>query len=223
MTKKLSQNGELMMTAVPQQGARPLQQPKIIGRFLVVAHQQSTTLTQPRERSLDHPAACWIRVLAVGGALLFTDPADMRLIAMRCSCRMSGWIIVAFVKTPVVRRSRGWYWTRNHHRLDGVRQEFGIVPIRASHHDCKRATRGFGQDAPFGPSFSPVSRVAAYLIPPDRALLIAVSAACHSQSTPPSSWQCWTKPAQICWKRPRWTQRWKVRCTVLSSGKVEGR
>jgi len=55
-----------------------------------------------------------------------------------------------------------------------------------------------------------------------RALPIIASAASHSQSTVPSSSQRSMSTAQIFSKRPRRTQRWKVRCTELSSGKRSG-
>ncbi len=60
--------------------------------------------------------------------------------------------------------------------------------------------------------------------PPKRALPIAVSAACHSQSTPPNSSSHFsTNEAQIRSKTPSSTHRWKARCTEESSGNSFGR
>ena len=59
--------------------------------------------------------------------------------------------------------------------------------------------------------------------PTKRALPMAQSADCHSQSTPPSSSHPSTKTAQIRCSTPSSTQRWNVRWMVLSAPSSLGR
>ena len=54
-TKQLSQDLELPSTAVPEQGAGQLDQPDVVGRLLVVAHQDGTGLGKPGHGVLHHP------------------------------------------------------------------------------------------------------------------------------------------------------------------------
>jgi hypothetical protein len=99
--------------------------------------------------------------------------------------------------------------------------EFLVVSPRPD--DRKWAAVGLDQESPLHPVLARVGGVSAYGVPLKRVLPIALSAACHSQSTPPNSSHSSTMAAQTRSKTPRPAQCWKVRCTELSSGNSLGR
>ena len=128
-------------------------------------------------------------------------------------------IVIGFVQAQMLRFpiSRLRRFHNNGSRL----KELCIVNVGPSRHDAQRAALPFDQQACFDPRLCSVRR--ADLFPPKRALPIAQSAACHSQSTPPNSWQRSMSTAHILMNTPRSIHLWKVRWMVLSSPSSLGR
>lgn len=123
----------------------------------------------------------------------------------------SGRIITALIQTQMLRFPPCRLRTLNHHRVQRGVQQFCIVPVGATHNNSERATRRFDQEAALHSFLATVGWIGTNLIPPKRAFPIAVSAACHSQSTPASFSHSLTRTAQMRSKTPSLTQRWKVR------------
>ena len=69
------------------------------------------------------------------------------------------------------------------------RQQLGVMHIGAGDHHRQRPARRLDQQAALHPALAAIGGIAAEEVPPSRALPIAPSAACHSQSTPPNSSQ----------------------------------
>src|SRR3954468_19135016 len=72
----------------------------------------------------------------------------------------------------------------DHHGVEGRGEELVVAHVRSGNYHRKRASIGLYQKGTFYPVLASVSRVGACEISPQRALPIAPSAACHSQSTP---------------------------------------
>jgi hypothetical protein len=71
------------------------------------------------------------------------------------------------------------------------------MPIGAVHGDTQRSTVAFHQQAAFHTGFAAVGGVSPDLIPPNRDLPAAPSAACHVQATPPNTSHSATSSAQM--------------------------
>ena len=68
-----------METTEPEQGAGELEQTEEVGGVLVVAHEQRPALGEPRQRTLDHPAARGeARLAGEQIELLLPDAAQVR-------------------------------------------------------------------------------------------------------------------------------------------------
>src|SRR5215207_1193413 len=79
---QLSQKGQTMLTAVPQQDAGYLDEPQVVGGLLLIAHQDRSALREPAQRPLHHPPPRRVALLARGVVeLLLADPADVRNVA----------------------------------------------------------------------------------------------------------------------------------------------
>ena len=75
--------------------------------FLVIAHQDGSTLAQPCQRPFDHPATGWIALLGVLVQLLLADPAhggDVLVIGKSLAPR---WVIISLLACP-----GPWDWRR---------------------------------------------------------------------------------------------------------------
>ena len=75
----------------------------------------------------------------------------------------------------------------NYDRIYCPLKHFGVVYIGSCYDRGYRAAVCLNEYAAFYAFFGPVRGVWADAVPPKRALLIAVSAACHWKSMPPSS------------------------------------
>src|SRR4051794_16911363 len=143
------------------------------------------------------------------------DQRDMRFVVMVDAGAPTSRVVVAFVQAQVLRILGFWFGSLQHDGPNGPVQQLGVWHIRAGDRDRQRPTVLFHQEAFLHAALGPVRRVGADQAPPFRALPRAPSAACHSQSQPPSSSQASWITAQIRSKIPRATQRWKWRWTVL--------
>jgi len=213
-----------MEAAKPEQGAGKLEQRQEIGRPFVVPvvpDEQRAALEEPGVGALDSPAAGGEARLA-RGELLLADAAQLRdVVVARHGLGLGlGAGVVAQVQTQLLGPlTRG----------DGARDDEGIARQRRAGWCPARSPQrsplpaGRRPPRPAGSASPHVCRDRAECArPPKRALPLMASAACHSQSTPPHSAPAATRVAHRRAKSPSWTQRWKGRCTALSSGKRAG-
>ena len=92
-------------------------------------------------------------------------------------------------------------------RRPGRLQQLGIMNVGSRNHNAQRATLSIHKETPLDTSLATVRRVGPNQVPPKRALPMAPSAACHSQSTPPNSSHPSTRAPHIRPKTPRSTHR----------------
>lgn len=138
-------------------------------------------------------------------------------------CHPSGRIVVALIQTQILGILRRGLGPLRHHRIQRRIQQLGSVAIGPIHHRGQGSTVPFHQQTGLDAVLAPIGGIGANGVPPDRDLRKKPSAACHAQSTPPSSSQwCWTTP-QMRLTTPAFTHRWKKRWTVLSSPNSRGR
>jgi hypothetical protein len=102
-------------------------------------------------------------------------------------------------------------------------EQLGVVDVDGHHDHAQRTAVGLDDHTAFGALFRAIRGVGTDMVPPKRALPIAPSALCQRQSTPPNSSQFSTSVAQIRFKTPFCTYRWKVRWTEESSPNDGGR
>src|SRR3954470_2466152 len=212
-----------MLTTVPEQDAGHLYKPQVVGSLLLVAHQDGSTLREPAQRSLHYPPSRRTPLLALSVQFLLADPTNVGNVVLLVHHLPDRFTVVALVQTQVLGRFFASIGPLHYHRFKRSFQQLVIPHVRPGEHHCKRPSVGLDQDAPFYPVLAPIGGIRADKIPPKRALPIAPSAACHSHSTPPSSSHSSIRAAQIRSKIPISTHRWKVRCTLESSGKSLGR
>ena len=81
-------------------------------------------------------------------------------------------------------------------------QEFGIVDIGRRNHHRQRPARSIGQNAAFRPIFRSIGGVGPNRAPPNRALPMAVSAACQSRWTALESSHSLMMSAQVFSNKP---------------------
>src|SRR5829696_7806285 len=93
-----------------------------------------------------------------------------------------------------------------------------VVRVGAGDHHRQEAAVLVDEDAALHPGLAAVGGVAPDGVPPERALPMLVSSACHAQVTPAA----WATSAQTRSSTPLATQRWSVRCTEESLGKLAG-
>src|SRR5215204_6846552 len=211
-----------MLTSIPQQDASDLDQPQIVGGFLLVAYQDGAALRQPAQRALHHPSPRRIAFLALQVLLLFSNASDMRLVVVALHHFPSGLFVVARIQTQMLRSLLGGFGTRHHDGLERGFEQLEVGYVGSGYHHRQRSSVGFDQQRAFDPIFGSIGGIGAYLVPPKRALPIATSAACHSKSTSPSSSHSSTSLSQIRSNTPSSTHLWKVRCTEESSGNSWG-
>jgi hypothetical protein len=116
---------------------------------------------------------------------------------------MAGRIVIPLVQTEVLgllgRRLRPIH----HHGLESGDQQLRVMDIRPRDGRPQRACRRLDHQAAFYPFFPRSVGLRPTRSPPMRALPMAVSAACHCQSTRCSSSQASTSTAQRRAKIPR--------------------
>ena len=98
-------------------------------------------------------------------------------------------------------------WSFHHNGVQGRLQQLGIMNVGSRNHNAQRATLSIHKETPLDTSLATVRRVGPNQVPPKRALPMAPSAACHSQSTPPNSSHPSTRAPHIRPKTPRSTHR----------------
>lgn len=141
--------------------------------------------------------------LAIRIELLLTDAPDMRDIMEGGNRFTARGIVVAFVQAEMLRRFRSGLGALHHDGLQGGGQELGIVDVRPSQGRAQRAAIRVDDQAPLYPFFPRAVGLRPTKSPPVRALPMAVSAACHCQSTPLRASHCSTNAAQMRSKIPR--------------------
>lgn len=116
-------------------------------------------------------------------------------------------VIIPFIQTQMLFLARCGPGLGHNDGLRGAFQQFGIMHVRSIDHHAQRTAVGFDHHTAFYAVFAAIRWVLAHLIPPKRALLIAASALCHCQSTPPSLSHARVSFFQIFKKTPLRTQR----------------
>ena len=207
------------MTAVPDKGTCQLEQAKVIGCLLVVAHQYRPALGQPAQGAFHYPPPRWLSLLARLVQFLFANTPDMRLVSGLGDGSVAGGIVIPLVQAQVLRAFR----TVHHYALQRRPEEFRIVNIGSGHHHAQWSAGPVYQDAFLASCLAPVCGIASDSAPPKRAFPIEQSADCHSQFTPSNSRHSSIRTAQTPSSTPRSTQRWKVRWMVLSSPRSLGK
>src|SRR6187200_258009 len=206
------------MATVPEQGTVQFDQAQIVRGLLIIAHQDGSTLRQPSQGSFYYPAPCRVSLALAVVELFLTDVANVSLIVIVGYGLLARRIVVALIQTQMLRRGGSRFRPLDHHCLQRLGQQLRVMHVSRRHHRCQRASVSLHPQTALHPSFGAVGGIGADLIPPKRAFPKAASAACHCQSTPPSSSQAAIRVAQRRSINPSRIQRWKVRCTELSSG-----
>ena len=206
-TKKLSQNGKSPLATEPQECARKLQQSDVVRRLFVVAYQNSTALREPCYSPFHNPPARRIPLAPRTVQLLLADASDVWPIAVSGDGSTTRRIVIPLVQAQVLWVILGELRTFDHNRLQGLIQQRGVVGVGSGNHNAQWAALSFHKQAPLAASLAAIRWVGSNQIPPKRALPMAPSAACHSQSTPPNSSHCSTKAPHIRRKTPSSTHR----------------
>ena len=95
----------------------------------------------------------------------------------------------------------------DHNGVQGRLQQLGIVHVCSRNHNAQGAALSIHKETALGTSLATVRRVGPNQVPPKRALPMAPSAACHSQSTPSNSSHPSTRAPHIRCKTPVPTHR----------------
>ena len=205
--KKLSQNGKSPLATEPQECARKLQQSDVVRRLFVVAYQNSTALGEPCYSPFHNPPARRISLAPRTVQLLLADASDVWPIAVSGDGSTTRRIVIPLVQAQVLWVILGELRSFDHNRLQGLIQQRGVVGVGSGNHNAQWAALSFHKQAPLAASLAAIRWVGSNQIPPKRALPMAPSAACHSQSTPPNSSHCSTKALHIRRKTPSSTHR----------------
>jgi len=127
-----------------------------------------------------------VALLASLVELLFADAADVRHIAGRRGRGVSGRVVVGLVQAEVLLDLEP-IGTLDDDRLDRPGEQLGVVDVGACQLEPERTARPLDDQALLAARFASISGIRPLFPPPKRALPIHPSAACHDQSTPPSS------------------------------------
>ena len=119
---------------------------------------------------------------------------------------LKDWVI-PFVQTQVLGFLLGGLWSFDHNGVQGRLQQLGIVHVCSRNHNAQGAALSIHKETALGTSLATVRRVGPNQVPPKRALPMAPSAACHSQSTPSNSSHPSTRAPHIRCKTPVPTHR----------------
>ena len=115
--------------------------------------------------------------------------------------------VIPFVQTQVLGFLLGGLWSFDHNGVQGRLQQLGIVHVCSRNHNAQGAALSIHKETALGTSLATVRRVGPNQVPPKRALPMAPSAACHSQSTPSNSSHPSTRAPHIRCKTPVPTHR----------------
>ncbi len=154
-----------------------LQQSDVVRRLFVVAYQNSTALGEP---CLPNPPARRIPLA----------PRTVQLLLAESAVSGDGSTTRRIVPLSMLWVILGELRTFDHNRLQGLIQQRGVVGVGSGNHNAQWPALSFHKQAPLAASLAAIRWVGSNQIPPKRA---PMSAACHSQSTPPNSSHCSTK------------------------------
>ena len=98
-------------------------------------------------------------------------------------------------------------WSFHHNGVQGRLQQLGIVHVCSRNHNAQGAALSIHKETPLGTALATIRRVGPNQVPPKRALPIAPSADCHSQSTPSNFSHPSTRAPHIRCKTPVSTHR----------------
>ena len=200
------------MTAVPDKGTCQLEQTKVIGWLLVVAHQYRPALGQLAQGAFHHPPPGWVGLLVRLVQFLLANTPDLRLVSGVGVGPGAGGIVIPLVQAQVLDAFRSVH----HYALQRRPEEFRVVDISSGHHHTQWPAGPVDQDAFLASCLPTVRGISSNSAPPKRAFPIEQSADCHSQFTV-NSWHSSIRTAQTRSSTPPSTHRWKVRWMVLSS------
>lgn len=139
--------------------------------------------------------------------LLFADATNVRCVPVIGGRLTAAGVVVSLIETQVLGRLRRRLGTIGYDRIECSAQQLRVIYVGTSHDDGQWAAIGFHQYAALHPVFRTVCRVRTDMVPPKRALLIAPSADCHSQFTPPSSSHSSVSAAHMRSNMPSCSQR----------------
>ena len=100
--KQLSQISEAPLTALPDKGTCQLEQTKVIGWLLVVAHQYRPALGHPAQGAFHHLPPGRVGLLARLVQFLLTSSPDMRLVSGVGDGPVAGGIVIPLVQAQVL-------------------------------------------------------------------------------------------------------------------------
>src|SRR5437588_10453285 len=91
------------MSTIPEQRTSQLDQPQVVLRLLVIAHPYRSTLRQPPQCPLHHPAPRRVLFFLMLIKFLFADSSHVARVAMLLDRRLAGRMVVSFIQTQVLR------------------------------------------------------------------------------------------------------------------------
>ena len=154
-----------------------MEQTKVIGCLLVVAHQYRPALGQPAQGAFHHPPPCRVGLLARLVQFLFANTPDVRLVSGFGDGR---WPVG--LSYPL---SRHRFWTPSGRSTTMLSiEEFRVVDISSGHHHAQWPAGPVDQDAFLASCLPTVRGIASDT---KRAFPMEQSADCHSQYTPSNS------------------------------------
>jgi len=136
--------------------------------MLVVAHQDGSTLRQPGQGALDHPAARFVAGRAWARLLQLAHALDVRCVLIPPNYGFARPVVVILVQAKMLRILLGWLRPIDHDGFDGLFQQFVVVNVGAGNDDAKRATLLVHDHAAFDTVFPAICRVGADGAPPKR-------------------------------------------------------
>ena len=151
------------MTAVPDKGTCQLEQTKVIGCLLVVAHQYRPALGQPAQGSFHHPPPRWVGLLARLVQFLFANTPDVRLVSGVGDSSVSCGVVIPLVQAQVLDAFR----TVHHYALQRRPEEFRVVDISSGHHHAQCPAGPVDQDAFLASCLPTVRGIASNSAPPN--------------------------------------------------------
>ncbi len=125
---------------------------KISGLFLV-AHAQLAIVVHPRVGAFDHPATGF--ALGAMPRLGRSFRRHMRNVSARSYFLLRGFARVALIHAQMLRSFPGWFRPPHHDRVQGLGQQFHIVPIGPGDDKRERGATTVHQQAAFGSFFFP--------------------------------------------------------------------
>ncbi len=153
------------MTAVPDKGTCQLEQTKVIGWLLVVAHQYRPALGQPAQGAFHHSPPRWVGLLARLVQFLLANMPDMRLVSRVGDSSVACGVVIPLVQAQVLDAFR----TVHHYALQRRPEEFRVVDISSGHHHAQWSAGPVDQDAFLASCLPTVRGIASNGTPPQNA------------------------------------------------------